>query len=272
MADHARTLSPDSPPVVVGSAGDVQAFQDRAATRPSDLRIVGRIAADEHEAQGPRAFTDRVPLVGRVGRLRDAAAQVELRRGTSGAFIHLHPRRLDLPQLAIKRTMDVIVAAGALVAVAPLLAAVALAIKFDSRGPVLFRQTRIGVGGRRFQILKFRTMGADADRQKASLAHLNGYPDARLLRDQARPAHHAPGPLPAPDIARRAATALERAARRDEHGRTPPVRARGVRARRPAPHGAAFRGARRHGPWQVSGRNTVLDFDEVYSPRVARPR
>ena len=294
--------------VVVGSAGDVQAFQDRAATRPSDLRIVGRIAADEHEALGPRAFTDRVPLVGRVGRLRDAlskarahavvvvgplpltmletlvseclllgasievqphersgmtAAQVEIRRGTSGAFIHLHPLRLDLPQLAIKRTMDVILAAGALVAVAPLLAAVALAIKFDSRGPVLFRQTRMGVGGRRFQILKFRTMVADADRQKASLAHLNEYPDARLFKIK-----HDPRITRLGHFLRR--TSLDELPQlwnvlRGEMSLVGPRPCVPEEFEHYAPHHMErlFVVPGVTGPWQVSGRNTVLDFEEV---------
>lgn len=57
-----------------------------------------------------------------------------------------------------KRLLDVAVALTALAAVAPVLLFVALAIRLDSPGPVLFRQTRRGRGGRPFDILKFRTM------------------------------------------------------------------------------------------------------------------
>ena len=62
----------------------------------------------------------------------------------------------------IKRVFDVLGAAAALLLLAPLLAAVALWIRVDSPGPVLFRQARVGRGGRLFRIHKFRTMVVDA--------------------------------------------------------------------------------------------------------------
>ena len=58
----------------------------------------------------------------------------------------------------IKRAFDIVVATAGLVATSPLLMVTALAIKFDSRGPVIFRQERVGRYGRRFRIHKFRTM------------------------------------------------------------------------------------------------------------------
>jgi lipopolysaccharide/colanic/teichoic acid biosynthesis glycosyltransferase len=61
-----------------------------------------------------------------------------------------------------KRLFDLIVAAGALLMLSPLLLLLALAIRFDSPGPVFFRQVRVGRHGREFRIHKFRTMVADA--------------------------------------------------------------------------------------------------------------
>jgi putative colanic acid biosynthesis UDP-glucose lipid carrier transferase len=61
-------------------------------------------------------------------------------------------------QPALKRALDVVVAVPALVLCAPLLALLALIIRIDSGGPVLFRQTRLGQDGRPFDIFKFRTM------------------------------------------------------------------------------------------------------------------
>ncbi|MGD9832008.1 MAG: sugar transferase [Piscinibacter sp.] len=61
-----------------------------------------------------------------------------------------------------KRAFDLLFAAGALLLIAPLLLAVTAWIKLDSRGPVLFRQVRVGRAGREFHILKFRTMHVDA--------------------------------------------------------------------------------------------------------------
>ena len=72
-----------------------------------------------------------------------------------------------------KHVVDRIGAAVGLVMLAPVLAAVALAIRFDSPGPVLFRQVRIGANGVPFHILKFRTMRIDAEDVLASLEHQN---------------------------------------------------------------------------------------------------
>jgi exopolysaccharide biosynthesis polyprenyl glycosylphosphotransferase len=65
--------------------------------------------------------------------------------------------------LALKRGIDILVSAGMLLLLAPLLVVVSIAIKLDSRGPVLFKQVRVGKGGRRFTMLKFRTMIHGAD-------------------------------------------------------------------------------------------------------------
>ncbi len=66
-----------------------------------------------------------------------------------------------LPLLAFKQAVDRMLALPALIVLLPLFAAVGLAIKLDSRGPVLFRQSRAGYRGREFTVIKFRTMQAD---------------------------------------------------------------------------------------------------------------
>ncbi len=68
-----------------------------------------------------------------------------------------------------KRGIDLLGATFGLLMLSPLLMAVALVIKLTSRGPVLFRQTREGLGGRLFTIYKFRTMCVDAEAKKAAL-------------------------------------------------------------------------------------------------------
>ncbi|MCG3175933.1 MAG: UDP-glucose:undecaprenyl-phosphate glucose-1-phosphate transferase [Candidatus Omnitrophica bacterium] len=65
----------------------------------------------------------------------------------------------------LKRTMDIALSAAALVLLSPFLALIALWIALDSKGPVLFGQQRIGQDGRRFVILKFRTMRTDAEKR-----------------------------------------------------------------------------------------------------------
>jgi lipopolysaccharide/colanic/teichoic acid biosynthesis glycosyltransferase len=84
-------------------------------------------------------------------------------------------RRFGLSSSArtIKRTFDLAGSAIALTLCAPVMLAVAALIKLDSRGPVLFRQTRVGRDGERFQILKFRTMVRDAESRKHDLLDAN---------------------------------------------------------------------------------------------------
>lgn len=65
----------------------------------------------------------------------------------------------------LKRTMDILLSAAALLALSPLLILIAVWIALDSRGPVLFGQQRIGQDGRRFVIFKFRTMRTDAEKR-----------------------------------------------------------------------------------------------------------
>jgi exopolysaccharide biosynthesis polyprenyl glycosylphosphotransferase len=89
------------------------------------------------------------------------------------ALIGLPPLHLTRSSRVMKRTMDIVLAAGGLVVLSPFLAIIGVAIKLESPGPVFFRQVRMGNGGRVFRIIKFRTMNTDADQQKAEFAHLN---------------------------------------------------------------------------------------------------
>jgi exopolysaccharide biosynthesis polyprenyl glycosylphosphotransferase len=73
----------------------------------------------------------------------------------------------------IKRAADVIVAGGAVIVLGPLFVILTLAIKLDTRGPVFFRQSRIGRKGDRFDMLKFRSMVPDAEARKAELRAMN---------------------------------------------------------------------------------------------------
>jgi exopolysaccharide biosynthesis polyprenyl glycosylphosphotransferase len=101
--------------------------------------------------------------------------------GSSVEFDDLHGvtvmgvRRFELTRssAAVKRAFDILGASVVLVAVAPLMALIALAIKLDSRGPVFFRQLRVGQDSERFRMFKFRTMVSDADELKESLRDLN---------------------------------------------------------------------------------------------------
>ena len=101
--------------------------------------------------------------------------------GSSVEFDDLHGvtvmgvRRFDLncSSAAVKRAFDLVGTAVLLVLMAPLLVCIALAIKLDSRGPVFFRQLRVGQHGKRFHVVKFRTMVPEAEALKDSLRDRN---------------------------------------------------------------------------------------------------
>jgi exopolysaccharide biosynthesis polyprenyl glycosylphosphotransferase len=108
---------------------------------PSWCDVVGR-RCDLHEMEGMPLLTMPRPTLGRSS-------------------------------LRLKRALDVVGSAVALIVLAPLFAACAVAIKLDSPGPVLFRQRRIGRLNRPFHVFKFRSMEVDADGRKDEIAGLN---------------------------------------------------------------------------------------------------
>ncbi len=92
-------------------------------------------------------------------------------------FLHLEPQErpvLRARQRLLKRLVDLIGAAVSLIVTAPIGLAVAVAIKLDSPGPVLYAQDRVGTNGHRFRLLKFRTMVQGADKRLGELIDLAG--------------------------------------------------------------------------------------------------
>lgn len=84
--------------------------------------------------------------------------------------------------LFVKRVVDVLAALVLLAVSAVLWPVIALAVRLSSPGPVLFRQVRHGRGGRPFELLKFRTMVADAEKRRSDVAHLNVIPDGPAFK------------------------------------------------------------------------------------------
>ena len=80
----------------------------------------------------------------------------------------------------MNRALDVVIAGTGLVVTSPLLAAAAVAIKLEDRGPILYRQTRVGKDGRDFELVKLRTMIVGAEKQGAGFAVDRG--DSRITR------------------------------------------------------------------------------------------
>lgn len=103
---------------------------------------------------------------------------VSARDGSTTAVVSERP--LDVHQMALKRGFDIVVTLGLMPLLLPLMAVVAVAIKLDSKGPVFFRQTRLGIGNRSFLMLKFRSMYID--RQDNDAKQLTTRGDKRVTR------------------------------------------------------------------------------------------
>ncbi len=97
-------------------------------------------------------------------------------------FFELGAPLLKAQALVLKRAIDVAGAVVAIILAAPVMALVALFIRLDSPGPIFFWQDRAGLGGKRFRMLKFRTMRVGADEEKEDFAHLNYTGDPRLFK------------------------------------------------------------------------------------------
>ena len=93
--------------------------------------------------------------------------------GQTLPLLELKPPVFEGIDFVVKRTFDFVGASVLLVLLAPLMSSIALAIKLTSRGPVLFRSRRQGIGGQLFDCLKFRTMHIDAERGQDELEQVN---------------------------------------------------------------------------------------------------
>lgn len=113
----------------------------------------------------------RVSVVPRLFELVTWQSQIEELHGLT--LLDIAPPCLGSVSRAIKRTMDIVVSIATLLALSPLLIAIAIAIKTTSKGPVLFRQDRVGYKGRTFRICKFRTMAVGSDEIKIDLRDHN---------------------------------------------------------------------------------------------------
>ena len=85
----------------------------------------------------------------------------------------LHSRRKRVFCVALKRIIDIVISSAMLIAIAPVMCIIAIAIRIDTRGPVFYVSERIGRRGRSFRCFKFRSMVQNADQLKAELAKKN---------------------------------------------------------------------------------------------------
>ena len=288
--DRARTL-------IVGPADDVNAVslpKDDIAGRAATPTFILSNSWPDGTAESMRELyaalaegdADAIVL---VGALSDAALQaVMIAASSAGASVYATRRaafrELDEPsfvlrraeaiavlsrpalvgsQLVLKRVLDLFGAVVGLLVLSPVLVAASLAVRVTSRGPIFFRQVRVGLGGDPFVMMKFRTMVDDAERQLAELEQANVYskePLFKLAND--------PRTTPIGQFLRK--SSLDELPQllnvlRGEMSLVGP---------RPALPSEVRRYRQHHfvrfevlpgitGPWQVSGRNAITSFEDV---------
>ncbi len=131
--------------------------------------------------EGDARLLEAIGVVNRVGiqvsvlpsLFEVVGSTYELDQVEGSTLLGLRRHGLSRSSQLLKRAFDLCCGSLLLLAMAPLMAMIALAIKLDSRGPVFFRQRRVGFGDQVFEIFKFRTMIDGAEAQRAALTHRN---------------------------------------------------------------------------------------------------
>ena len=168
--DNAAPWSTDS-----FSAQRLAEIGDLARTRDVHRAIIAPRSADAGEmlnlVRTLKAVGVRVSVLPRLLEVVGSSVEFDDLHGVTVMGV----RRFELTRssAAVKRAFDLVWASAGLLALSPVMIAAAVAIKLDSRGPVLFRQLRVGRHGKQFHIYKFRTMVSDAEALKDSLRHRN---------------------------------------------------------------------------------------------------
>jgi exopolysaccharide biosynthesis polyprenyl glycosylphosphotransferase len=111
-----------------------------------------------------------VDLVVATGLLDVAGPRLSIRPAAGMPLLHVERPAMSGARRVVKRAVDWCLGLVLTVVALPVLVVIAVAIRLDSPGPVLFRQTRVGARGETFSMLKFRSMGVDAEQRLAQLA------------------------------------------------------------------------------------------------------
>jgi exopolysaccharide biosynthesis polyprenyl glycosylphosphotransferase len=199
---HALASGGESPVNVIGFVSLTER-PDNGLVSLGALRDIGQIVADNRVDEviiADPAFPEQetVELVdqchqrGVTVRIAPSTMEILVHRaefvpGQSVPLFELRPPVFEGFDYAVKRTFDLGVSSLLLLLLSPLLVACALAVKASSRGPILYRSIRPGIGGVPFACFKFRTMYHDADERQADLESLNEASGALFkIRDDPR--------------------------------------------------------------------------------------
>jgi exopolysaccharide biosynthesis polyprenyl glycosylphosphotransferase len=161
------------PAEVLGAAGDLEEFLKGHVV--SEVVIAGDGNSQHAEMQSAICVLERfgIPFALPAWGFRFGRARPVHENAFADGYVHYLSVRRKPVQAAIKRLFDIVASLSALALLSPLLLVVAATIRLTSRGPIFFRQQRVGRHGKPFHMLKFRSMVVNAEELKASLTAQN---------------------------------------------------------------------------------------------------
>ncbi|MES2179178.1 MAG: sugar transferase [Gemmatimonadota bacterium] len=151
----------DSSPAAIGATDELPAMIERHDIE--HVLVADGVEPDVYKRIASESLL-RGATVGVISGLFDEEVARTSFRGVAGwPALQLRMSGAEMLQVAAKRSFDIVASSVILILASPVMAAVALAIRLDSRGPILFSQRRPGLGGRDFRMYKFRSMRCDAE-------------------------------------------------------------------------------------------------------------
>ena len=185
MADQLRRLDYLGIPVF----GDVDTV--REAVRRSgahDVAVLsGQINADKLRWISWQLEGTRTGLVVSPGLTEIGGRRLHIQPVAGLPLLYVDQPEFTGIRRLVKEGFDRLAATLAIVVLLPLLAGIALSVRLTSRGPALFRQTRVGINGKRFTMYKFRSMYQDAEARRSQVAALNKHASGPLFKMQDDP-------------------------------------------------------------------------------------
>ena len=156
--------------------GSAPALENLLRTRPvQEVYIAADLFRESAPVRAAIAVCERVgvPFALPACGLGMERARPLARRAVSDGYLHYHSIEPKPFAMAVKRVLDILLSAGALVVLSPLVLASAIVIKATSRGPIFFHQHRVGLYGLPFDMLKFRSMVTNAEQLRETLIARN---------------------------------------------------------------------------------------------------
>jgi exopolysaccharide biosynthesis polyprenyl glycosylphosphotransferase len=199
---RALSVGPHSPVDVVGFVS-LRPRPDNGLRSLGTLDGIGQVIADHRIDEVIIADSDfpQLETVELIDQCHQRGVRVRIAPSTMEVLIHraefvpgqsvplfeLKPPVFEGVDFLVKRTFDIVVATLLLLVLSPLLLIILVAVRLTSRGPILYRSIRPGIGGVPFACMKFRTMHDDADQRQADLESLNEQSGALFkIRDDPR--------------------------------------------------------------------------------------